>query len=242
MAEGRLHGRVTLVTGASRGIGRAIALRFASEGAHVIALSRTQGALEELDDDIQSIGGENATLVPADLTDFDMIDRMGASIYERFGRLDVLVGNAGILTRLTPMAQIPPREWEATLAINLTANWRLLRSFDPLLRLSDAGRAIFITAEQAATHKPFWGAYGVSKAALESMVKTYAAENVKTNVCANLFDPGPTRTGLRTVAYPGEKPESLQAPEDVTDAIVELALASCTINGETIRSPDPLPA
>ncbi len=235
--EGRLGGRIALITGASRGIGRALAVRFASEGAHVIAVSRTQGALEELDDEIQALTGESATLVPADLTDFDVIDRMGASIFERFGRLDVLVGNAGLLTRLTPMAQIPPREWEAAIATNLSANYRLLRSFDPLLKMSDAGRAIFVTAAAAGNNTPFWGAYAVSKAALESMVKTYAAENAKTAICANLFDPGPTRTGLRAVAFPGEKPESLKAPEDVCEQILNLALPSCQLNGDVVRQP-----
>ena len=235
--EGRLGGRIALITGASRGIGRALAVRFASEGAHVIAVSRTQGALEELDDEIQALTGESATLVPADLTDFDVIDRMGASIFERFGRLDVLVGNAGLLTRLTPMAQIPPREWEAAIATNLSANYRLLRSFDPLLKMSDAGRAIFVTAAAAGNNTPFWGSYAVSKAALESMVKTYAAENAKTAICANLFDPGPTRTGLRAVAFPGEKPESLKAPEDVCEQILNLALPSCQLNGDVVRQP-----
>jgi len=235
MNEERLKGRIALITGASRGIGRATAVRFAREGAHVIAVSRTQGALEELDDEIYDMTGEHATLVPSDLTDFDLINRMGASIFERFGRLDILVGNAGLLTPLSPMAQVPPRDWEASIAINLTANWRLLHSFDPLLRMSDAGRAIFVTAAAAGQHTPYWGAYAVSKAGLESMVKTYAAENTKTAVCANLFDPGPTRTRLRTIAYPGENPESLKPPEDVTEQIVELALPSCHLNGELIR-------
>lgn len=235
MTEGRLSGRIALITGASRGIGRAVAIHFAREGAHVIAVSRTQGALEELDDQIHGMTGENATLVPTDLTDFDVIDRMGASIFERFGRLDILVGNAGLLTRLSPMAQVPPKEWDASIAINLTANWRLLRSFDPLLKMSDAGRAIFVSAAAAGQHTPYWGAYAVSKAGLESMVKTYAAENAKTAICANLFDPGPTRTGLRAVAYPGEKPESLKAPEDVTEQILELALPSCQLNGELVQ-------
>ncbi len=238
MTEGRLKGRIALVTGASRGIGRAIAIRFANEGAHVIAVSRTQGALEELDDEIQGITGEKATLVPADLTDFDLIDRMGASIFERFGKLDVLVGNAGLLTRLTPLAQTPPKEWEASIATNLTANYRLLRSFDPLLKQFDAGRAIFITSAAAAKNLPYWGAYSVSKAGLESMVTTYAGENAKTNICANLFDPGPTRTVMRTIAFPGEKPESLKPPEDVADKIVDLALPSCLKNGELIRHTD----
>ncbi len=235
MTEGLLNGRITLVTGASRGIGRAVAKLFAGEGAHVIAVARTQGALEELDDEIQNAGGESLTLAPLDLTDFDVIDRMGASIFERFGRLDVLVGNAAILTRLTPMAQIPPREWEAAMATNLTANWRLLRSFDPLLKMSDAGRAIFVTAAPGRDHTAYWGAYAVAKAGLEAMVRTYAAENMKTDICANLIDPGPTRTGLRAIAYPGEEPDKPQTPEDAAKRFLELALPSCRLNGEVIR-------
>lgn len=235
MTDGLLNKRITLVSGASRGIGRATALRFASEGAHVIAVARTQAGLEELDDEIVSLTGENATLVPADLTDFAVIDRMGASIFERFGRLDVLVGNAGLLPPLTPMAQISPRDWTESIAINLTANWRLLRSLDPLLKMSDAGRAIFLTAAMARTPSPYWGSYAVAKAGLEAMVKTYAAENRKTNICANLIDPGPTRTALRVIAFPGEEPESLKSPEDATGGILELALSSCQKNGELVE-------
>lgn len=237
MAEGRLQGRIALVTGASRGIGRAVAKRFAEEGAHLILTARTQGALEELDDEILELSGQSATLVPMDLTDFDAIDKIGAAVFDRFKRLDVLVGNAALLTPLSPMAQIKPRDWDQVMALNVTANFRLLRSFDPLLRMSDAGRAIFVTAAAAGNNTPFWGAYAVSKAALESMVKTYAAENAKTAICANLFDPGPTRTGLRAVAFPGEKPESLKAPEDVCEQILNLALPSCQLNGDVVRQP-----
>ena len=146
MNEGRLQGRIALVTGASRGIGRAVAKAFAEEGAHLILTARTQGALEELDDEILDISGQNATLVPMDLGDFDAIDHMGAAVFDRFKRLDVLVGNAALLTPLSPMAQVKPKDWDQVLTLNLTANFRLLRSFDPLLRMSDAGRAIFVSS------------------------------------------------------------------------------------------------
>lgn len=239
MTKGRLQGRIALVTGASRGIGRAVARRFADEGAHLVLISRTQAALEELDDEILGATGKNATLVPADLCDFDVIDHMGATIFERFGRLDVLVGNAGMLTALTPMAHVRPEDWERVLGLNLTANYRLLRSMDPLLRISDAGRAIFVSATVTQGIHPYWGAYAVSKAGLETMVKTYASENMKTTVNANIINPGPTRTGLRSVAYPGEDPDSLKEPEDVTGHFVELAEASCKLNGEIIQVEQP---
>lgn len=234
---GVLKGRIALVTGASRGIGRAVATRFASEGAHLILVARTTGALEDVDDEIKSIdGGEGATLVPMDLTDFDAIDHMGAALFERFGRLDVLVGNAGILGKLTPMHQIDPKVWQKTMDINLTANWRLLRSMDPLLRASDAGRAIFVSSTVGHEPRAFWSAYGVSKAALEMMVKTYAAENQKSTISANLINPGATRTTMRAEAYPGENPKDVKAPEDVTDLFLELASPACTRNGDLIEA------
>jgi NAD(P)-dependent dehydrogenase (short-subunit alcohol dehydrogenase family) len=239
MAEERLQGRIALITGASRGIGRAVARAFAEQGAHLILTARTQGALEELDDEIFELSGQNATLVPMDLTDFDAIDQMGAAVFDRFKRLDVLVGNAGLLSPLSPMAQVKPRDWEQTMALNVTANFRLLRSFDPLLRMSDAGRAIFVSSTVTQGVWPYWGAYGVSKAALESMVKTYASENQKTNVNANIINPGPTRTTMRTVAYPGEDPESLKPPEKVTEAFIKLAEASCELNGEVVQVEPP---
>ena len=233
---GKLAGRIALVTGASRGIGRAVAKRFAEEGAHLILVARTTGGLEEVDDEIKALsGGKNATLVPLDLTDFDAIDRMGASLYERFGRLDVLVGNAGILGKLMPMHQIDPKVWDQTMAINLTANWRLLRSMDPLLRMSDAGRAIFVSSTVGHDARAFWSAYAVSKAALEMMVKVYAAENEKTSIRANLINPGATRTVMRAEAYPGEKPEDVKPPEDVADLFLDLALPGCTQNGQLIE-------
>ncbi|MGF1641039.1 MAG: SDR family NAD(P)-dependent oxidoreductase [Rhodospirillales bacterium] len=231
---GRLAGRVALITGASRGIGRAVAVRFAREGADVILAARTAGALEEVDDEIRALG-RSATLVTADLTDYAVIDRMGAAVYERWGRLDVLVGNAGVLGVLSPMGHIPPETWETVIAVNLTVNWRLIRSFDPLLRASDAGRAIFVTSGVSGG-RAYWGAYAASKAALETMVRTYAAEIARTSVRANLINPGPTRTRMRSQAYPGEDPRSVKAPEDVTGAFVDLAVAGCTRNGEIVAA------
>jgi NAD(P)-dependent dehydrogenase (short-subunit alcohol dehydrogenase family) len=240
--RGRLAGRVALITGASRGIGRGLALRFAREGAQLVLLARTQGALVEIDDQVRAVSGFGATLVPADLTDLDAIDRLGAGLFQRWGRLDILVGNAGTLGRLSPVGHIEPASWDQVLALNLTANWRLIRSCDPLLRASDAGRAIFVTSGVAAG-RAYWGAYAVAKGALETLVRTYAHEMARTTVRANLIDPGPTRTGMRAEAYPGEDPNRLKVPDDprLTDAFVALALPSCESNGETIRVPGKAP-
>lgn len=231
---GRLKGRVALVTGASRGIGAAVARRFAQEGAHLVLVARTTGGLEELDDEIQNITGEPATLVPMDLTDFDEIDRMGAALHERFGRLDVLVGNAGILGTLSPLGHIDPKVWDQVMAINLTANWRLIRAMDPLLQRSDAGRAIFVTSTVGAEPRAYWSAYAISKAALEMMTGIYAAENSKSQVRANLINPGGTRTAMRAQAMPGEDPLSIKSPDAVTEAFVQLAEPACEHNGITI--------
>ena len=233
---GRLAGRVALITGASRGIGAAVARRFAAEGARLVLAARTVGGLEEVDDAIRSGGGEGATLVPLDLREFDAIDRLGASLYERFGRLDVLVGNAGVLGTLSPLGHIEPADWAEVLDVNLTANWRLIRSLDPLLRQSDAGRAIFVTSGAAASPHAYWGTYAASKAALDMLVKIYAAEITKTNVRANLLDPGALRTAMRAAAFPGEAPETLPAPESTTEAFVALAEPGCTRNGEVVRA------
>ncbi|WP_282609620.1 SDR family NAD(P)-dependent oxidoreductase [Pelagibius sp. Alg239-R121] len=236
-ANGRLAGRIALITGASRGIGAAVAKRFGAEGAHLILVAQTVGGLEEIDDEIRAAGGAPATLVPLDLRNFDAIDQMGASIYERFGRLDILVGNAGLLGTLSPVGHIAPKVWSETLDINLTANWRLLRSFDPLLKLSDAGRAVFVTSGAASKHKAYWAIYSATKAALDSLVKIYAAENEKTNICANLLSPGPIRTSMRAKAFPGEDPETLRTPEEITELFVELASADCQRNGEIVEVP-----
>ncbi len=234
--NGRLAGRIALITGASRGIGAAVARRFAAEGAQLVLVARTVGGLEELDDRIREDGGQKATLVPLDLREFDAIDRLGASLYERFGRLDVLVGNAGVLGTLSPVGHIEPPDWAEVLDVNLTANWRLIRSLDPLLRRSQAGRAIFVSSGAAVAAHAYWGAYAVSKAALEMLVKTYAAELAKTNVRANLIDPGAVRTAMRAKAFPGEDPETLRTPETIAETFVELAEAACKKNGEIVRA------
>lgn len=226
--------RIVLVTGASRGIGRAAALALAAQGTHVIAVARTAGGLEELDDAIKTAGG-SATLVPLDLKDYAGIDRMGAAIFERWGRLDGLLGNAGVLGAISPVTHLKPATWDELLAVNLTANWRLIRSLDPLLRLSDAGRALFVSSAVAQLNRPFWGGYAVSKAGLEMLVKTYAAELTGTTVKANLLNPGPTRTKMRAEAMPGEDPLTLPAPEELAPLIAELLSPECTLNGELVK-------
>ncbi len=231
----RLEGRVALITGASRGIGAAVARRFAREGAHLVLVARTVGGLEEVDDAVRSVG-KAATLAPMDLLDYAAIDRLGGVIAERHGRLDILVGNAAMLGGLRPMGHFPPADWEKLFALNVTANWRLIRCFDALLRASDAGRAIFVTAPAARQSTAYWGAYAASKAALESMARTYAAEMTKTNVAVNLIEPVATATRLRAEAMPGEDPQSLPRPDAITDAFVELAAPDCTRNGETVAA------
>ncbi len=233
---GRLQGRISVITGASRGLGAAIAKRFAGEGSHVVLVARTVGGLEEVDDAIRAAGGA-ATLVPIDLTEFDRIDEMGAALAQRFGRIDVLVGNAGILGTLSPMGHIDSEVWDRVIAVNLTANWRLIRSFDPLLRASDSGRAIFVTSGAADGAHPYWGAYATSKAALEAMVKTWAGEMAKTPVKVNLVNPGALRTSMRAEAFPGEDPMTLRQADEITDTFVELAEATSTRHGEIVQAP-----
>lgn len=228
-----LSGRVALVTGASRGIGRAAAIALGAQGAHVICVARTVGGLEETDDEIRKAGG-SATLVPLNLREFDALDRLGASIFERWGKLDAFLGNAGVLGALTPLTHLDPKVWTEAMDVNVTANWRLIRSLDPLLRKSDAGRALFVTTGAARKHTPFWGAYAVTKAALESLVLTYANECATTNVKVNLFSPGPLRTAMRMKAMPGEDPATLRKPEVVAAEIVELLSPSCQKNGELV--------
>lgn len=229
----RLEGKIALVTGASRGIGAAVAKRLAAEGAHVVLAARTIGGLEAVDDAITQAGG-TATLVPLDLVDHDKIDHLGVAIAERFGKLDVLVGNAGMLGELTPLTHADAAMWDKVIAVNLTANWRLIRICDPLLRRSEAGRAIFVTS--GTTQRPkaqaYWGPYAVSKAGLETLVETYAAEVAQTNVKVNLIDPGVVRTKLRAHAMPGEDPLTLPEPDAVTDMFLRLALPDCDENGE----------
>jgi NAD(P)-dependent dehydrogenase (short-subunit alcohol dehydrogenase family) len=238
---GRLAGRVALITGASRGIGAAVARRFAAEGAQVVLAARTVGGLEEVDDEIRAAAREageaeprGATLVPLDLRQHDDIDRLGGSLYERFGRLDVLVANAGVLGPLSPLGHVAPEAWAEVMDVNVTANWRLIRSLDPLLRQSEAGRAIFVSSGAAALATAYWGPYAVSKAALETLAKTYAAETVKTAVRVNVLRPGVLRTAMRARAFPGEDPMSLEPPEAVAGLFVELAETACTRHGEVV--------
>lgn len=228
---GKLDGKIALVTGASRGIGYHSALAFAREGAHVIALARTVGGLEELDDAITKAGG-TVTLVPLDLMDFEALDRLGATIDERWGRLDIFLANAGILGGLSPLGHIDPKEFDKVMAINVTANWRLARSLDPLLKASDAGRALLMSSGAARSCKPFWGAYSISKAALEALGKTWAAESARTNLTVNLVNPGATRTAMRALAMPGEDPQTVPHPASVADVLVDLAFDTDGHNGD----------
>jgi NAD(P)-dependent dehydrogenase (short-subunit alcohol dehydrogenase family) len=222
MSETPLGGRIAVVTGASRGIGFQVAKGLAAAGAHVVAVARTVGGLEELDDAIRGLGG-SATLVPLDMQDFPAIDRLGEAIHKRWGKLDVLVANAAILGQLSPLGHVPPKVWDEVIAVNLTANWRLIRSLDPLLRQSDAGRAIFLSSVAASKCLPYWGPYSVSKAALEALVRTYAAETRNTAVRVVAVDPGATRTAMRAKAMPGEDPKTLPKPSEIVPNIVEMA-------------------
>jgi NAD(P)-dependent dehydrogenase (short-subunit alcohol dehydrogenase family) len=235
---GRLSGNVALITGASRGIGAAVAVRFAAEGAHVVLAARTVGGLEEVDDAVRDAGG-SATLVPVDLRDFIKIDELAARILDRWGQLDVLVGNAAEFGVFSPLGHIDPATWAEVVDLNMTSNWRLIRAMDPLLRAAPAGRAIFVTSQVARGAFPYWGPYAVSKAGLEMLVKIYAGEIAKTRVRANLLDPGVARTRLRARAFPGEDPAKLPPPESTTDAFVDLASSECSRNGEIVMMSPP---
>jgi NAD(P)-dependent dehydrogenase (short-subunit alcohol dehydrogenase family) len=236
-----LADRIALVTGASRGIGRATALALARAGAHVVAVARTVGGLEELDDAIRALGG-SATLVPLDLKDVPGIARLAAALGERYRRLDVLVGNAGILGPLSPLDHVEPKAWDEVLAVNVTANWHLVRAMGPLLKLSTAGRVVFVTSGIVAHPRAYWGPYAISKAALEALARTYAAETVSTNVRVNLFNPGATRTRMRATAMPGEDPAALKAPEPVAERILELCLPQFQETGKLYDFREGLPA
>jgi NAD(P)-dependent dehydrogenase (short-subunit alcohol dehydrogenase family) len=226
-----LAGRTAVVTGASRGIGHATALALAKAGAHIVAVARTVGGLEELDDAIREAGSA-ATLVPLDLKDYAGIDRLALALLERFGHLDVLVGNAGVLGPLSPLGHVEAAAWEEVMAVNVTANWRLIRAMDPLIRRSDAGRVVFITSGVAAQAVAYWGPYAASKAALEVLARTYAAETATTPVRVNVFAPGPIRTRMRAQAMPGEDPMTLETPDKVAEKIVELCLPGMQESGK----------
>jgi NAD(P)-dependent dehydrogenase (short-subunit alcohol dehydrogenase family) len=230
-----LSGRVALVTGASRGLGYATAKALAAAGAHVIATARTRGGLEALDDEITAAGG-SATLVPMDLMGPDTVEKLAEAVQERWGKLDILVANAGALGKLMPAHQIPSKVWNEVLAVNLVAPARLIRAFEPLLRASDAGRAVFVTTSQGAKTRAYWAAYGASKAGLEALVQSWAAELADSSVRINLIDPGRMRTAMRTRAVPGEDPQSVPLPDTVAPLIVELSAPSETRHGDVVRA------
>jgi len=225
--------KIILVTGASRGIGYAAALALAKQGAHIIATARTQGGLEDLDDAIKAIGG-NCTLVPMDIKDYDAIDRLGAALQERFGRLDGLLANAGVLGDISPVPHVTPKTWDNVFAINSTANYRLIRSLDPLLRASKAGRAVFVTTSVAQTPRAFWGCYGAAKAAMETFVSAYAQEVSVTDLKVNLLNPGAVRTAMRAKAMPGEDPATLPNPENLCPLILDMLSADYDKTDEII--------
>jgi len=227
----RLKDRIALITGASRGLGRAVALAFASEGAHVLLLARGMTNLGRVDDDIRAKGG-TASLIPLDLTDGAAIDALGPSLYERFGRLDIFVANAAILGALSPLPHIPSTHWDRVFAVNVTANWRLIRTLDPLFQRSDAARLIFVTSSVAQSCRPYWAPYSISKAALEALAKTYANETADTEIRVNLVDPGAMATPMRAQAYPGEDQATLPRPEQMTEIFVKLAMAGTDVSGE----------
>jgi NAD(P)-dependent dehydrogenase (short-subunit alcohol dehydrogenase family) len=231
-----LASRIALITGASRGIGFATAIALAKRGAHVVATARTQGGLEELDDAIRAEGG-TATLVPFELRDTDGILRLAAALHERYGKLDILIGNAALGASSSPLDHFEPKEWDNVLAINVTANWHLIRSMDALLKRSDAGRAVFLTSGAAANPRPYRGLYAISKAGLETLARTYAAETAATPIRVNLFNPGPTRTRMRAAIMPGEDPMTLPSPEEVAEKIMPLCSPDFSETGKLYDFP-----
>lgn len=227
-------GRIALVTGASRGIGRAVALALAKAGAHVIISARSAPLLEDLDDEIRSLGG-SATILQLDLRKGDRIDAIGPTIYPRWGRLDILVANAGLLGTLSPLPHVTADAWDMVMKVNLEANWRLIRSLDPLLRLSDAGRAVFVTSGASAGNHAYWGPYAVSKAGVEVLARTWAAEAVNSPLRVNIINPGPVATQMRAKAFPGENPETHPTPADIAPLFLEVVAQGQTANGETFN-------
>lgn len=233
--EQRLKSRVALVTGASRGIGRAVAESFAREGAEVILMARTLGALTQTHDTIVAAGGR-ATIMPFNFLDLDKIDQIGPAIAQKFKRLDILVANAAMLGALGPVALSDPKLWDSVFRLNVLSVQRLIATVDPLLRGSDAGRAILVSSSLATRPRAHWGAYAASKAALEAMARTYAAEVAYSPLKVNVVDPGGVRTAMRAEAFPGEDPQTLPPPEAVTEAFVRLALPGLDTTGDVVRA------
>ena len=233
MADKRLDGKIILVTGASRGIGRAIALEAAKHGAELIITGRTTGALEEVDDEIKNLGS-NSVIVELDQTDLPAIPRLAAAIGSRWGRLDGFVANAGQLGQLSPMAHTDPEIFERTMMVNLTSIFHMIQAFDGLLRASDAGRAVLVTSGASVGARPFWGGYAVSKAGLDSLGRAWAAESEQTNMKINLLDPGGTRTAMRAAAFPGEDPMTLPSAEEIATVFVDLLAGDCPHHGERL--------
>src|SRR6201995_3087316 len=226
-----LASRIAVVTGASRGIGYATARALAKAGAHIVAVARTQGGLEELDDEIRKDGG-SATLVPVSMTDSDGIARLGAALHERHGKIDILVGNAGMPGPSSPLGHVDLKPWNDVIALNLTANFQLIRCMEPLLRKSDAGRAVFVTAGSAQRAPGYRGPYAASKAALEALVRVWAAETASTPIRVNLFIPGPIRTRMRATVFPGEDPMTLDTPEQAAELIVPMCAPDWSETGK----------
>lgn len=236
MPENRdFSGRIALITGASRGIGRAVALALAKAGAHVVISARSTGALEELDDEIRAAGG-SATILQLDLRKGDRIDAIGPTIYPRWGKLDIFIANAGVLGPLSPLPHVTADAWDLVMKVNLEANWRLIRTLDPLLRLSDAGRAAFATSGAASGHHAYWGPYAVSKAGVEALARTWAAEAVNSPLRVNLINPGPTATHMRAKAFPGENPDTLPKPADIAPLFLDVVAKEQTANGELFNA------
>ena len=221
-ADTPLADKIALVTGASRGIGRASALALARAGAHVVATARTQGALESLDDEIFALTGRHATLVPLDLAEPAGLDALGLALHQRFGRLDIVIHAGAVLGAITPVSHVEPGLWDRVMTVNATASWRLIRSMEPLLKASDAGRALFVTSSRAASPRAFWGPYAASKAAMEAIVRAWADELEHTGVRAAIIDPGAMRTRMRAEAYPGEDPADLPDPSEIGPMMIEL--------------------
>lgn len=234
--EKRLNGKTALITGASRGIGAAAARLLAKQGAHVVLIARTIGGLEAVDDEIKSFGGK-ATLMPLDLFKLNDLDALGPTLYQHFPKLDILIGNAAMLGTLAPIGHVKPDEFQRVMDLNVTANYRLIRTLDPLLKASDAGRAVFVTSGVARDFRAYWGEYAVSKAALEALAKIYAAECANTNIKVNIFDPGRVRTSMRAQAYPGEDPMSRPHPDDIAPHFLKLVGDDCAMNGEIYAVP-----